>query len=179
MNLIKFSSLTRLLAVSAFVFGFFALGVFAQGSWTSPTTPPPGGNVAAPINTGLNLQEKLGALIIRSGLWVDGNFVVATGTSGGVRGKVLTAVDDSGTVGWGTPAAQGGSGNFTITSGYCGDGATCDLGVQTFCSLTSYYYPRDGRGGVSISQNASGRWSAQSSCSKGCAGASWSCFKAD
>ncbi len=112
--------LTRqsVLSASAVLVGGFigasALVTFAQTSgWSAPTTPPPGGNVPAPINVGsgvpsLNLagiQEKTNSLIIDGGLNVLGNLVISTGTP--AVGKVLTALDNYGTVGWEAASSTG------------------------------------------------------------------------
>jgi hypothetical protein len=39
------------------------VSVSALAQWTPPSTTPPGGNIASPVNTGSSLQEKLGALV--------------------------------------------------------------------------------------------------------------------
>jgi len=79
--------------------GASTLSVIAQSSgWVAPTATPPGGNVPAPINVGSILQEKVGGLWIKSGLAVDGNLIIATGSP--VTGKVLTAVDNTGLATW-------------------------------------------------------------------------------
>ncbi len=99
-------------------------------SWSNPTVPPPDGNVAAPLNTSGTAQTKTGGLVLNTpsgpytgtlaigksspaaGLKLDVNgsaiintlgvinLVVATGSP--ATGKVLGALDSSGTVGWKT-----------------------------------------------------------------------------
>jgi len=41
--------------------------VFAQGTWTEPTAPPPGNNILAPLNSGPDGQEKAGGLLLNTG----------------------------------------------------------------------------------------------------------------
>jgi hypothetical protein len=61
--------------------------VYAQTTWVNPTASPPGGNIAAPLNTETTLQIKKGPLTINGkltaagGLDVTGNINV-TGTGG-------------------------------------------------------------------------------------------------
>ena len=42
----------------------FLVGYLILAAWTEPTTSPPGGNVAAPLNTSINAQSKEGALVV-------------------------------------------------------------------------------------------------------------------
>lgn len=123
------------LLILGFLIGVSVLSALAQSSsgWTPPTATPPGGNVPAPINIGNVVQEKLGGLSLRSGLVVYGNLIVATGTGAGTKGKVLTAMDDVGTVAWGT----GGSG--TLPS--CTEGQTLKMvsGSWTCKDIDSFY----------------------------------------
>ncbi len=119
---------TLALVIAGLIIGVTA-NLNAQ-SWSNPTVPPPGGNAAAPLNTSDTAQTKTGGLILNTpsgeykgiltigksspaaGLKLDVNgsavintlgvinLVVATGSP--AAGKVLGALDSSGTVGWKT-----------------------------------------------------------------------------
>jgi len=65
-------------AVLIFSIGIQALGA---GAWTPPTAPPPGGNVAAPINAGSAGQTKIGGLILNTGSAPNG-LIVQNGNVG-------------------------------------------------------------------------------------------------
>ena len=41
-----------------------SIGISYVSAWTAPTATPPGGNVAAPLNTGDNVQYKTGTLVL-------------------------------------------------------------------------------------------------------------------
>jgi len=60
-----------------------ALGVTIKivGAWVEPDQMPPGGNIAAPLNTGNVGQTKLGGLILNTGGSVYG-LIVQNGNSG-------------------------------------------------------------------------------------------------
>lgn len=97
-------------------------------AWTEPTVAPPGGNVGAPINTGIIAQAKQGVLQVL-GLTVY-NDPAVSGVD--VTGKVLTAQNANGAVAW---AAGGGGGNcFTY---YCNNArnniCTNSGGTQKYC----------------------------------------------
>jgi hypothetical protein len=64
-----FQTLIIIVLVNLIVFG-------AVWAWTEPNNPPPGGNVAVPINTGNIYQEKLGGLWLLNGLGVDNKLIV-------------------------------------------------------------------------------------------------------
>lgn len=95
-------------------------------AWTEPTEAPPGGNVGAPINTGILGQFKQGALQVlgftlyndadpdRDGIIQDIN---------NVTGKVLTAKDANGQATW---AAGGGGYSYTVFGT-----TTCDSQYRT------------------------------------------------
>lgn len=51
------------------------LAGFAAYAWTEPASPPPGGNVPAPINVGSAAQTKQGDLTVSGALRVDGNLL--------------------------------------------------------------------------------------------------------
>lgn len=126
-QLLAFSTL----AIGALI-GASALSALAAGSWTPPTTTPPGNNADAPINVGNAaapaLQTRNAPLQINGNLGIVGNLIVATGTPP-LAGKVLTAMDNLGTVGWvNLPSAASvshgiqayttpGSFNWTVPSG--------------------------------------------------------------
>ena len=86
------------------------LGVSLQvvRAWTEPTDAPPGGNLGAPINTGIIGQAKQGVLQVL-GLTVF-NDPAVSGVD--VTGKVLTAQNAYGATAW----AAGGGGNGTYTA---------------------------------------------------------------
>lgn len=103
----------KTLTIAALAVGFLAgataLSVFADGgsgTWTPPTVPPPGGNVAAPINTGSVAQQKAGTLGVNT--LVTTNLTVATGTPIAV-GSVLTAIDSAGDTAWQSSQSSGGA----------------------------------------------------------------------
>lgn len=92
-----------------------SFGISYVYAWTAPTTPPPSGNVSAPINTGDITQTKTGGLNVAT---VSGNFGVGTATpsekfevagtikatglqlpTGAAVNKMLTS-DASGNVAW-------------------------------------------------------------------------------
>ena len=56
---------TLKILLTAIVLSFGISYVYA---WTAPTGAPPSGNVPAPLNRGLNNQEKLGKLILNTDL---------------------------------------------------------------------------------------------------------------
>ncbi len=100
-----------------------AMGVsYVSADWSGPKIPPPNCitdptsvnyNEAcnAPINIGLSSQAKTGDLtLVRSfvgSLKVINDFTFATGTP--TAGQVLTAVDGTGKVGWGTVSGNAAS----------------------------------------------------------------------
>ena len=55
--------------------------VLAQGGWAEPTLAPPGGNAAAPLNTGSTGQSKSGGLILNTGGAING-LIVSSGKVG-------------------------------------------------------------------------------------------------
>jgi hypothetical protein len=100
------------------------LGISLQfvKAWTEPSAAPPGGNVGAPINTGLLGQIKQGVLQV-AGLTVF-NDPAVSGVD--VKGKVLTAQNANGAVAW---AAGGGGGCYVDYSLPVGAsvGTTCKV----------------------------------------------------
>jgi hypothetical protein len=50
-------------------------------AWSGPTAPPPGGNVAAPINVGTAFQDKPGPVWFDGGLGINGGSALCIGTS--------------------------------------------------------------------------------------------------
>ena len=87
----KIVSLTFGVLVVSFMIAFY---VFA---WTEPISPPPAGNVPAPLNTGSHGQEKIGGLVLNTGgaptgLIVDqGN--VGIGTTSNLNSKLNILTD--------------------------------------------------------------------------------------
>ncbi|MCX6738300.1 MAG: hypothetical protein NTY11_02710, partial [Candidatus Parcubacteria bacterium] len=71
----KVISLSFAVIVMLFVTAFY---IFA---WTEPTTAPPGGNVAVPINTGSDSQFKTGKLGA-STTGIDASYGLTVGSSG-------------------------------------------------------------------------------------------------
>lgn len=111
----KSSLTTRVLTTTGFVLGAFALAAVA-GTWTPPTTTPPGGNVDAPINVGLTEQFKLGPLRVNTnttnpvapiGLILGGKIQIVDGNQ--AAGKVLVS-DANGVGSWASSTASGGGG---------------------------------------------------------------------
>lgn len=140
---------------SGVVMAGLVLGLTIQfvKAWTEPTEAPPGGNVGAPINTGIIAQAKQGVLQVL-GLTVYNDPAVG----GDVTGKVLTAQNANGAVAW--AAGSGGisftyycnnSGSNVCTNsggaqGYCPAGfkQIYDLGSWGFCRSGFYsngHYP--------------------------------------
>lgn len=103
----------QILTIAALAIGFLAgasaLSALAQtGTWTAPTSAPPGGNVSAPLNVGSGVQAKTGLLGLSSLQFNPG------GASNVISGSVLTAMDNYGTVGW---AASAGGYAVSIVEG--------------------------------------------------------------
>jgi len=81
--------------IVGFLAGASALSALADTTnWTAPTVPPPGGNIAAPINVGDVTQAKTGLLGLKA-LQFEPD-----GATNIVVGSVLTAQDQYGTVAW-------------------------------------------------------------------------------
>ncbi|OGG58159.1 hypothetical protein A2853_01430 [Candidatus Kaiserbacteria bacterium RIFCSPHIGHO2_01_FULL_55_17] len=135
---VLFVSCTALFAISV---------VFA---WVGPTQPPPGGNVAAPINVGTINQVKNGGIGVNA-LAVFGNTILAnpgsatylnfSGTSGsggmGIRNNNGTMEYKNSGGAW-TPFSSGGSG----TSGT--DGTTGPTGPQGPSNTQVFTYDTPG-----------------------------------
>lgn len=123
------SQSTKVILKSVFVLTIMALGFqVAMAVWQSPSSNPPGGNVAPPINTSSAPQNKDGSLGVM-GLNVYSASSFAGGATfsglvtlnGGLRipsgagaGKVLTS-DADGDVSWQT--STGGGGGYWIKRG--------------------------------------------------------------
>lgn len=75
----------RILSQVALVAGtlLFSVGLqtFAAGTWSAPTAPPPNANADAPLNTGIQAQEKAGGLLLNTGGAVNG-LIVQSGNVG-------------------------------------------------------------------------------------------------
>lgn len=67
--------------ILSIVVSFSVFLVLAQGGWVEPTVAPPGGNVAAPLNTGSTGQSKSGGLILNTGGATNG-LIVQSGNVG-------------------------------------------------------------------------------------------------
>jgi hypothetical protein len=93
-------------------------------AWTEPSVAPPGGNLGAPINTGIIAQAKQGVLQVL-GLTVYNNPAVS-GVD--VTGKVLTAQNANGAVAWAE------AGEITCPSGFTN---VKSAGRQLGCMETS------------------------------------------
>jgi len=69
----------------ALILGVLATSVFVSYlvlAWTEPTSAPPGGNVAAPLNTSINAQSKEGALVLGANPAVTTGLIVQYGNVG-------------------------------------------------------------------------------------------------
>ena len=123
-----------------------AIQTHALSTWAPATASAPGGNVPTPINSGLNTQSKLGGLFLNTsntqpfdiGLSVfgraifNGDVQIATGSP--AAGKVLTALDNEGNVGWATGTVGGGvSGGCDYTLVRGGDSG------NNFVAFTPYH----------------------------------------
>ncbi|MBU3964744.1 tail fiber domain-containing protein [Patescibacteria group bacterium] len=71
----------KIISLSFVVFVLLAITTFYIFAWTEPTTAPPGGNVAVPINTGGDSQYKTGKLGA-SASGVDPSYGLTIGSSG-------------------------------------------------------------------------------------------------
>lgn len=102
------------------------LGISLQfvRAWTEPSQAPPGGNLGAPINTGNNLQTKIGSLVL--GLLAT-DYISNSSLPTAKNGYVLTLTDAAtGRVAWALPSGGGG-------------GAT--TGSQEFTSSGTWHSP--------------------------------------
>jgi hypothetical protein len=102
-----------------------ALGAISVQAWTAPTTNPPGGNVAAPLNVSSSAQTKqgrlgLGGVAPTAMLDVNGAVRIRGGNPG--AGKILVS-DANGVASWSTVAQQ----NNTICA-WKYPNLTCDGG---------------------------------------------------
>ena len=148
------------LAIGALV-GASTLSVFASGIWTGPTELPPAGNVATPINIGALLQEKTGSLLLDGNLGVLGNLIIANGSP--AAGKVLTALDNTGTATWADVSTTGtGSGGVydyqlltqtTTNAQGSVNGLSCPFGKKVLSG--SCLVPAGTSGGPFFLQNTS------------------------
>lgn len=59
-----------------------SLGYLVLAAWTEPSSPPPGDNVPAPLNTSINAQSKEGALIIGTNSALTTGLIVRYGNVG-------------------------------------------------------------------------------------------------
>ncbi|MBU4298742.1 hypothetical protein KJ636_01755 [Patescibacteria group bacterium] len=69
----------------ALILGVLVTSVFVSYlvlAWTEPTSAPPGGNVAAPLNTSINAQAKEGALMLGANPAVITGLIVQYGKVG-------------------------------------------------------------------------------------------------
>ncbi|NDE68017.1 hypothetical protein EB052_00255 [bacterium] len=147
MNFSKFATPLKSLSLIALTLALsLAIQTHADSTWIPATASAPGGNVPTPINSGLNTQSKLGGLFLNTsatqpfdiGLSVfgktvlNGDVIIATGSP--AAGKVLTALDGNGTVGWSalgqscTPVVTSSSISLVGNSGNNSGGLT-DIGT--------------------------------------------------
>ncbi|MFH1171003.1 MAG: fibronectin type III domain-containing protein, partial [bacterium] len=154
---------------SPVAFGVLLAGFFffsrstAYAAWTEPTQPPPGGNVAAPLNTSGTAQIKSGNLTLDGGVFevthpsawnaVTGSAADATSTgTAGIVGYGAVAAANKTSAGVYGIAYQGpGTGTHVGLMGVAGNNAGNSIGV--FGSANGYtnayagYF--EGRVGVS------------------------------
>ena len=102
-----------LLSLTSFIIGGFigASALVALADWSGAPSSAPDNNAAAPINVSSLAQVKTGLLSL-------GNFQFAPASmsASGTAGKVLTAIDDFGTVGWGTASGGNFGGIYMATN---------------------------------------------------------------
>jgi hypothetical protein len=118
------------LLVVGFLLGASALSAIA-GTWTAPASncTPPNCNVDAPVNVGTFSQVKTGLLGLNELIVESIQVLTSEGTTTSpVVGKVLTAIDNDGNVGW--RSAGSGSGSISI----CRNDGTAVSGSATACS---------------------------------------------
>jgi len=82
---------------------FFTAGII--WAWTEPISAPPGGNVPAPLNTGVDGQAKAGGLLLATGSGITNGLIVQNGNVGigtvspdnklEVNGSIEIQVDDA------------------------------------------------------------------------------------
>ncbi len=70
---------TGVLAVGK-IFGFSKIPQAGAASWNEPSSPPPGGNVATPLNVGITPQTKQGDLTIQGSLKANSRLKIPVGT---------------------------------------------------------------------------------------------------
>ncbi len=134
----------QILTIAALVVGFMAgataLSAIAQtgGTWTAPTAPPPGGNVAAPINEGATAQQKNGWLGL-TGL-ITANLQIASGTPG--VGNILVS-DAAGNAKWQPVSNPAGSCTLIANSSANTDWQPIDIPspcIDGFCRIAFVVY---------------------------------------
>ena len=117
------------LLIIGFLVGATALSAIA-GTWTAPGTgcTPPNCNVDAPVTTGGGVtgnvysQTKSGLLGLTDTIIKNLQVLTGEGTTTSTAGKVLTALDNEGTVGW----RSGGGGGGSALDNLC---TTIDTGI--------------------------------------------------
>ncbi len=72
--------------------------IHTVSAWVEPDQMPPGGNIAAPLNTGNTGQSKIGGLIIALGEVKDIGLAVINGKSGFGTGTPTERVDVNGNI---------------------------------------------------------------------------------
>ncbi len=100
----------------------FALGIQAT-AWVNPTVPPPGGNVAAPLNTSATTQTKSGSLNI-------GGKVTSAST--------LTSDDHNTLVTKDYVDAAAGGHVRGASYGYCGVQLAADISTVVYASVAEW-----------------------------------------
>ena len=97
-----------------------AAGLSYALAWTGPSSTPPNGNVAAPLNVGTSTQTKYGNLVL-NGLSVSaatilsGVLQIPIGTP--AANNVLVSSDASGTVAWVSTSTLGFGGSSSVNHG--------------------------------------------------------------
>ncbi len=174
----KTSFLAKTGILAGALIGALALSALAQssGTWTAPTATPPGNNVAAPINVGgggdpLTYPQIKTGLLGLSNLVVN-NLQVLTGEgttttnttvgTGGISGKVLTAIDSNGTVGWRVAGGGGWGGSCSVALTSVNNNSVYQNTSSSNIVVTAYESVSNAVSGAimsitgSISQNGSG-----------------------
>jgi hypothetical protein len=106
-----------------------ALGLALQfvRAWTEPSAAPPGGNLGAPLNTGVSAQTKAGNLNVQGGMQIGNptNGNMGTGTINAERVCIQGVCNSA----W--PSGGGGGGGSSCATCTCSSGGCYGCNPQT------------------------------------------------